>query len=195
MIGETGLFVGSWLHKPLHIAAVCPSSERLAVAVARLADFTRPGWILELGAGTGGLTRGLLQAGCPIERLVALESEPPLVAVLRRKFRGIETIVGDATALDRHLCERGIDRLAVVVSSLPVKWFPVAAQHAVVAPCLERLGPGGRFLQITNAFASPLAREALGIRGRAAARVWRNVPPAQVWVYTAPHGGQNREAP
>jgi phospholipid N-methyltransferase len=71
----------------------------LAAAIARLADFTRPGAMLELGAGTGGLTTSLLDAGCPIERLVVLECEPSLVAVLRRRFTGIRTIVGDATEL------------------------------------------------------------------------------------------------
>src|SRR4051794_2181047 len=195
MIGEAGVFVGSWLRKPLHIAAICPSSRHLAAAVAGLADFDRPGRVLELGAGTGGLTRGILEAGCPIERLIVLESEPQLLAVLRDKFPGLETIVGDARRLDRHLRDRGIDRLAVVVSSLPIKWFPIADQRLVVGPCLERLGPCGCFLQITNAFASPLARSSLGIRGREAVRVWRNVPPAQVWVYSAPVGGSDQEAP
>jgi phosphatidylethanolamine/phosphatidyl-N-methylethanolamine N-methyltransferase len=185
MIRETAVFVGLWLQKPLHIAAICPSSQHLAAAVVALADFDRPGRVLELGAGTGGLTRGLLEAGCPIERLVALEAEPRMVAVLRRKFPGIETIVGDVRRLDRHLRDRGIDRLAVVVSSLPIKWFAITDQRAVVAPCFERLGPGGRFLQITNAFSSPLSRNAVGTRGREAVRVWRNLPPAQVWVYSA----------
>lgn len=194
MIGETGAFLGLWLQKPLHIAAICPSGQPLSAAVARLADFDRPGRVLELGAGTGGLTRGLLDAGCPIERLVTLESESRLVAVLRSKFPGIETIVGDARQLDRHLRDRGIDQLAVVVSSLPIKWFTIADQQLVIGPCFERLGPDGRLLQITNAFSSPLSRKVLGLRGREAVRVWRNLPPTQVWVYSAPVGGRN-EAP
>lgn len=195
MLGETGAFFGLWLQKPLRIAAVCPSGERLGDAIARLADFARPGWVLELGAGTGGLTRGLLRAGCPIERLVALEAEPRLVALLERRFAGLQTIVGDAVELDRLLGKHGIDRLATVVSSLPIKWFPLARQRAVVAPCFERLGPGGHFLQITNAFSSPLARGALGIDGHEAARVWRNLPPAQVWMYRPSAKAPDQEAP
>lgn len=195
MIEETAVFFGLWLQKPLQIATVCPSGERLAEAIARLIDFDRPGRVLELGAGTGGLTRGLLQAGCPIERLTALEAELQLIAVLRRRFPSLQVIAGDAVELDRRLDEHRIDRLSVVVSSLPIKWFPVAAQRAVVEPCFERLGPGGRFLQLTNAFTSPLARDALGIRGREAVRVWRNVPPAQVWIYSQSAAGPGQEAP
>jgi phosphatidylethanolamine/phosphatidyl-N-methylethanolamine N-methyltransferase len=184
MRGDYALFFGLWLQKPLQIAAITPSSKRLAQVMAELVDFDRPGPVLELGAGTGGLTRGLLQAGCPRDRLIALEREPSLAAALQRSFPGIATIVGDATALGEHFAQRGTDRLCAVVSSLPIKWFPVAAQRAIVEPCLTRLGPGGVLLQMTNAFASPIAIEPLGIAGERVAHVWRNLPPAQVWAYS-----------
>ena len=184
MRGDHALFFGLWLQKPLQIAAVTPSGKRLAQVMAELVDFDRPGPVLELGAGTGSLTRGLLQAGCPRQRLIALEREPRLAAALQRSFPGIATIVGDATALGEHFAQLGIDRLCAVVSSLPIKWFSVAAQRAVVGPCLALLGPGGVFLQMTNAFASPIAIEPLGIAGERVAHVWRNLPPAQVWAYS-----------
>ena len=183
MSGDAALFFGLWLQKPLQIAAVTPSSARLASVMAQLVDFGRPGPVLELGAGTGSLTRGLLRAGCPADRLIALEREPKLADTLRRGFPGIATIAGDATALADYFAQNGIDRLCAVVSSLPIKWFPVAAQREVVEPCLARLGSGGRFLQMTNAFASPIAIGPLGIAGRRVAYVWRNLPPAQIWAY------------
>jgi phosphatidylethanolamine/phosphatidyl-N-methylethanolamine N-methyltransferase len=185
MRGDYALFFGLWLQKPLQIAAVTPSSRRLARVMAEMVDLSRPGPVLELGAGTGSLTRGLLEAGCPNERLIALEREPRLAATLRRSFPGISTIVGDATALAEHFARNGVEQLCAVVSSLPIKWFSVAAQRDVVAPCLARLGPGGHFLQMTNAFASPVAIGPLGIAGARVAHVWRNLPPAQVWAYTA----------
>jgi phosphatidylethanolamine/phosphatidyl-N-methylethanolamine N-methyltransferase len=183
MTGDAALFFGLWLRKPLQIAAVTPSSGHLAAAMAGLVDLDRPGPVLELGAGTGSLTRGLLHAGCPAERLIALEREPMLAAALRRKFPGITTIVGDATALGELLARHRIERLSAVVSSLPIKWFPLAAQRAVVEPCLARLEPGGRLLQMTNAFASPVAIGPLGIAGARVAQVWLNLPPAQIWAY------------
>jgi len=185
MAGDAALFFGLWLQKPLQIAAVAPSSRRLAGAMARLVDLSRPGPVLELGAGTGGLTRGLVQLGCPPGRIVALERETRLAVALRREFPDIETIVGDATALADHFAERGLDRLCAVVSSLPIKWFSLADQRAVLAPCLDRLGSGGRFLQITNAFSSPVATGELGIAGARVGHVWRNLPPAQIWAYAA----------
>jgi phosphatidylethanolamine/phosphatidyl-N-methylethanolamine N-methyltransferase len=184
MVAAAGLFLGLWLRKPLQIAAICPSSDHLADAFARLVDLRRAGAVLELGAGTGSLTRGLLRGGCPPERLVVLEREPLLAALLRRDFPAIDVIEGDATRITQYLAGRGIAHLATVVSSLPIKWFPEAAQRAIVLGCLQRLGAGGYFLQVTNAFGSPVAIDGLGIEGSEARRVWRNLPPAQIWAYT-----------
>jgi phosphatidylethanolamine/phosphatidyl-N-methylethanolamine N-methyltransferase len=184
MNADASVFFALWLQKPLRIAAAKPSGARLADAVARCVDLTRPGPVLELGAGTGSLTRGLVRAGCPAERIIALESEPALVAVLRRAFPAMTVIEGDATRLSEYFAG-SVERFATVVSSLPIKWFSVEAQYAVVRPCLDMLGPGGRFFQLTNAFTSPLAIDRLGIAGREVARVWFNLLPTQIWAYWA----------
>lgn len=183
MAGDFAIFFGLWLRKPLRIAAANPSGMRLADTVARFVDLTRPGPVLDLGAGTGGLTRGLIRAGCPPQRIIALEREPRFAAVLRREFPAMTVIEGDATRIGDHLPARA-NRLCAAVSSLPIKWFPAAQQAAVITPCLDRLGLGGAFLQITNAFTSPVAIDALGLDGSEIARVWRNMLPAQLWSYT-----------
>ena len=183
MAAGATVFFGLWLQKPLRIAAANPSGARLADALAHCVELDRPGSVLELGAGTGSLTRGLVRAGCPPGRIIAVEREPRLAAVLRSEFPGIRVIQGDATRIDESFVGRE-GRLAAVVSSLPIKWFPLEAQRAIVKPCLELLGPGGCFLQITNAFSSPLPIERLGISGREVCRVWLNVLPAQIWAYS-----------
>ena len=177
------VFFGLWLQKPMRIAAANPSGRRFADALARCVELDRPGAVLELGAGTGSLTRGLLRVGCPPDRIIAVENEPRLAAVLRSEFPTVRVIEGDATRIDEFLAGRS-ERLAAVVSSLPIKWFRLEAQRAIVKPCLELLGPGGRFLQMTNAFSSPLPMAPLGISGREICRVWLNLLPAQIWAYS-----------
>ncbi len=180
---DASIFFGLWLQKPLRLAAANPSGARLADAIAAFVDLSRPGAVLELGAGTGSLTRGLLRAGCQPERVIALEREPRLVKVLRRKFPAITVLEGDATRIDEHLAICA-EQLCAVISSLPIKWFSASEQYAVVRPCLDRLGSGGRFIQLTNAFSSPLARDQLGIAGREVGRIWLNLLPAQIWSYS-----------
>ena len=183
MNADACVFFSLWLQKPLRIAAANPSGTRLADAVAHCTDLARPGPVLELGAGTGSLTQGLVRAGCSPERIIALEREPALVAVLRREFPAMTVIAGDAARIGEYLTG-SVERLAGVVSSLPIKWFPPAVQYAIVKPCFDLLGPGGRFLQLTNAFCSPLPIHRLGIAGQEVCRVWRNLLPTQVWAYS-----------
>ena len=170
MNADASVFFALWLQKPLRIAAANPSGARLADAVARCIDLARPGPVLELGAGTGSLTQGLVRAGCSPERIIALEREPALVAVLRREFPTMTVIAGDAKRIGEYLAGR-VERLAGVVSSLPIKWFPIAGQRAVIRPCLDMLGPDGCFVHLTNGFSSPVPIDRLGITGREVGRV------------------------
>lgn len=194
MAAGATVFFGLWLQKPLRIAAANPSGPRLADALARCVELHRPGAVLELGAGTGSLTRGLVRAGCPANRIIAIEREPRLAAVLRNEFPRMRVIEGDATRIGEYFSGRG-EQLAAVVSSLPIKWFPLEAQRAVVRPSLELLGPGGRFLQLTNAFSSPLPMERLGIAGKEICRVWLNLLPAQIWAYSQKSGSAAGDRP
>jgi phosphatidylethanolamine/phosphatidyl-N-methylethanolamine N-methyltransferase len=184
--GERALFFRHWLRSPLGIGALLPSSRAVARAMAQAVALKRRGMVLELGGGTGSVTAALLDAGCAPDRLLVVEREPEMAALLRRRFPAVTAISGDACDLDRMLRGAGVTDLATVVSSLPIKWFSLDDQRAVVEPCFDRLGSGGYFLQLTNALASPLATARLGLDGVEIARVWRQFPPVQIWRYTRP---------
>jgi phosphatidylethanolamine/phosphatidyl-N-methylethanolamine N-methyltransferase len=139
--------------------------------------------VLELGGGTGGVTRGLIDAGCPIERLAVIEREPDLARYLERRFQGLHVICGDACDSAALLADAGVERLAAVVSSLPIKWFPRRAQRAVLEGCFARLGPDGSFIQLTNALASPLPAAELDLEGEEVLRIWAHFLPVQIWRY------------
>src|SRR5271165_6980183 len=83
---EWRIFFAPFLRDPLGIGAVAPSSAAVARAMADGLTLERPGMVLELGGGTGSVTRALLAAGCPPERLVVIERETALARVLRRRF-------------------------------------------------------------------------------------------------------------
>ena len=192
---EGALFFRHWLRHPLGIGAILPSSLAVVRAMASDVPFSRPGAVLELGGGTGVVTRGLLEAGCAPERLIVVEREPALAEVLRSRFGAARVVEGDACAIRSILAELGVAQLAAVISSLPIKWFPVENQRAVVEPCFDLLGEDGMFLQLTNALVSPLAMRQLGLDGTEVARVWTQFPPVQIWRYhrrTDPHDGDTK---
>ena len=177
------LFFRAWLRSPLRIASLVPSSAATGQAFTRVIDLRRDGDILELGSGTGAISQSLLAAGIPEHRLIMVEREPDLAAHLRRRFPRVRTLQADATDIGGMLEAEGICNLAAVVSSLPIVWFPLQAQADVLRPCLDRLGPRGEFLQMTNQPASPLPMKKLGIAGERAATIWRNFPPSFIWRY------------
>ncbi len=144
--------------------------------------------ILELGGGTGAVTQSLLEAGCAPERLIVVEREVALAAMLRRRFPALQIVEADACAIGTIVAERRITKLAATVSSLPIKWFPLASQRAVIAPCVDLAGEGGSFIQLTNALVSPVAMSALDLDGAEIARVWSQFPPVQVWRYQRRRG-------
>lgn len=185
---ESALFFRHWLRHPLEIGAFLPSSAAVGRAMAKAVAFDRPGVILELGGGTGAVTASLLEAGCTPERLIVVEREAALAAMLRRRFERLQILEADACAIDGILAERGITKLAAIVSSLPIKWFPIASQRAVMAPCLDRAGQDGSFVQLTNALVSPVAMSALDLDGSEIARVWSQFPPVQIWRYRRRRG-------
>lgn len=184
---DNTLLFRHWLRHPLAIGAVMPSGRAVARAMARELPMRelpgRDGAILELGGGTGALTNGLLEAGCRPESLVVVEQEAALAAALRRRFPQVRVVEEDACAIGRVLDQLRIASLVAVVSSLPIKWFDLAAQRAIVEACFARMPADGVFLQLTNALVSPLPIRALGIEGVQVARLWGHFPPVQIWRY------------
>ena len=175
-------FLARWLRRPLAIGAALPSGRMVGRAVARRVQLERPGLVLELGGGTGSLTRAMLAAGCPPHRLIVIEREPKLVGLLERRFPAVRILQGDACELRPLLRRQGIGQLATVVSGVPIKWFSRSDQQAVLEQSFDLLGPGGHVLQLTNAMSPPVPRD-LGFEGAEVERIWLNFLPIQIWCY------------
>jgi len=169
-----------------------PSGRLLAEAMARtaLAEIHgRNGHVIELGAGTGEVTKALLAAGIPAGRLALVERDPELAAFLRRHFNGPRTIEGDAARLPRLLASHKVDGVAAVVSSLPLLSLPAEVVNGIVRSVFEALPRGAALVQFTYGPAPPVPkalRENLHLVGAHGPRIWRNVPPAVVWTFRKP---------
>jgi len=186
---EAMRFFVMWLKAPTRIGAVVPSSRHLARAMAREVRGVGPGTIVELGAGTGSVTRALLEAGIAKERLIVVERDPELHRLLKEHFPDLTILKGDARELRRLLAPQGVREAAAVVSSLPLISMPKLTRTRILAECFALLGEGRPLIQFTYGLVSPIDRERLGVTGRVAARVWKNLPPASVWRYERRRAG------
>jgi phosphatidylethanolamine/phosphatidyl-N-methylethanolamine N-methyltransferase len=183
---ETALFLTRWLKAPHRIGALAPSSRYLARAMARQVDLAPAAPVIELGGGTGSITRALLAAGLPPERLIVVERDEKLHQLLVERFPELRVLRGDAAHLVALLRPLGIKRVSAVVSSLPLLSMPKRLRHRIVEQSFALLGELGSLVQYTYGLASPLPAREFLVSGRVTARVWRNFPPASVWRFERP---------
>ncbi|MEU1809319.1 class I SAM-dependent methyltransferase [Micromonospora aurantiaca (nom. illeg.)] len=98
--------------------------------------------VVDLGAGTGILTRGLLALTGPVAQVVPVEPDPGMRARLADATPGTTALAGSAEAVP--LPDRSAD--AVLVGQA-YHWFDRERAHAEVARVLR---PGGTFAPVWN---------------------------------------------
>ena len=150
---ESLLFFGKFLRHGTAIASLAPSSPWLSRATAKTIDWEAAHVVVELGAGTGPITKVLAEHAPPECRVIVLERDPDFARVLRRRFGGLpnfEVIEGDVRALPSILDDRTITQVDAFISGLPVPSFPVDLQRDLFETVRTFLAPGGYFSQITE---------------------------------------------
>ncbi|GAB4366333.1 MAG: methyltransferase domain-containing protein [Kiloniellaceae bacterium] len=180
---EGWLYFRRFLKHPARLASLTPSSQALGRLVAQQVRRAADEYVVELGCGTGAITRALLAAGVPPERLIAVDVDGELLAVLRAEFPAITALECDAAEIARHLPPAVVGKVGTVICGIPVSLLPRPQQRALIDAMFALMPPGRRFLAYTHRQASPLPRRELGIEGERLARTLRNLPPASVWGY------------
>ena len=187
-VANPWMFFRRWIANPLQMGSVVPSSPALCrrlVAHARRA----PGEaVLELGAGTGVISRALLDAGLPPELLFVVEIVPGMAGHLRRILPGATVINGDARELPALLPARWHGAIGSVICGIPLVLLPLAQQRRFI-DAIEAVAPGRGFLHYSYCVTSPLAAEKHGLEARREAWTPLNFPPASVWRYAPRPGG------
>ena len=179
---NAALFFRRWLANPLQMGSVIPSSPSLCCRIAALVARAGDEVVVELGAGTGVVSRALLASGVPPERLVVVEIVPEMAEHLRRVLPGVNVVTGDAFELGRVLPARWHGKVGTAICGIPLVLLPVEQQRRFVR-AVEEVAPGRGFLLYTYCITSPLPYKALGLRARREAWTPLNIPPASVWRY------------
>jgi phospholipid N-methyltransferase len=147
------LFLGKFLKQGTAIASLAPSSPWLSRLTVRNIDWTRAKVVVELGAGTGPITRVLAEQAPPGCRVLVLERDPDFCRLLRERFIGrndFDIVEGDVRDLATMLADRGIGQADHIVSGLPVPSFPKDLQQSLFRVVGQVLKPDGTYNQITE---------------------------------------------
>ena len=181
-VKNTWLFLRRWLANPLQMGSVIPSSRALCRHIATLVERKDDEVVVELGAGTGVVSRALLQAGVPPEKLVVVEIVRDMAEHLREVLPGVQVIQGDAFDLARALPRAMHGKVGTAICGIPLVMLPLERQRAFV-DAVESVSPGKGFLLLTYCITSPLPYRKLGLKARREAWTPLNLPPASVWRY------------
>lgn len=179
------VFCGEFIATPRSIGALIPSSGWLARHIARQVPATDSGYIVELGAGTGAITRALQAHLINPDQLICIERSPTLVQMLRKRFPERCVIQGDAAELDSLLRDQLGTSMSVshIVSSLPLRSLEPPTVAAISQQVEQLLPDDGRYIQFTYHMGDPGEDAPAGFRRVDTSRVWGNLPPARVDVF------------
>ncbi|SDD31741.1 class I SAM-dependent methyltransferase [Niabella drilacis] len=121
------------------------SSSRLAGRMTRIVDFSRSVHIVELGAGTGSITRHLLDQINAVSRLTSFEINPQLFYKLhllkRPQFAAVND---DVCQLPRYIAPETAD---YVISGLPLANLNRSTKEHILEAVKSVLKPGGFYIQ------------------------------------------------
>lgn len=175
------LFLRQFTKNPAHVGAVAPSGRALARKMAQgLGADTCP--VVEIGPGTGAITRGILKTGVPPENLTLIELNPHFCERLNAQFPTVRIL--NCMAQDMH--EQGVQDAAAVISSLPLLNIPQNTQKDILNTIFDVLRPNAPMVQFTYGPISPISHElchALNLSVERRGKVLLNLPPATVYVY------------
>ena len=178
-----------WLHfwrfvtHPNRLASIAPSSETLCRLVAEQVRRSEDEFVVELGAGTGVVTRALLVSGIPAEKLIAVEIDGQMAEFLRGSFPDVTVIEGNALDIREILPPPVIGKVGTVICGIPASLLPLDKERELADAIFSLMPAGRRFLQYTFRLTSPLPARKIGLAAERLAVTFWNLPPASVWGY------------
>lgn len=169
--------------------AIGSCSEDVAIALADRANLQGSKTVVELGSGTGAITKKLVERLPEDALFLALELNEQFVEETRRCCPGTLVYHDTAENVKMYLNKHGKDTCDCIISTLPWMLFDEELQNRLLNAIWDVLPEGGEFLTVTYTFAPLLPagrrfRALIEKRFKEVSRtkpIWKNLPP--IYVY------------
>jgi phosphatidylethanolamine/phosphatidyl-N-methylethanolamine N-methyltransferase len=186
-------FLGRFIRQPLEVASIAPSSRFVARRVARCVRGAS-GTIVEIGSGTGGITRALLGTIAADARLVAVELNPALAErVARIDDPRLVVHCGSAEDLPVILRQHGCSPANAIVCGLPFSMVPRLRGMRILRALERSLAPGGDLVayQIRDTLGRMIGSRLVAIEETIE---WLGIPPLRISRWRRAHEARGRAA-
>lgn len=178
-----------FLSNPGKVGAFCASSRTLAVEMTRHIGMEHAETVVELGPGTGAITREIVPCLADNSKFIAVELDREMAENIRQLFPRASVSCGCASNLSEILCENGCPHADIIFSGLPWAIFPEKLQDEILDAVFDALPPGGRFVTFTYIQSVMLPAgirfrrrlESLFSKVESSRIIWCNLPPAFVY--------------
>ncbi|MFD1397205.1 class I SAM-dependent methyltransferase [Kroppenstedtia eburnea] len=177
-------FLLRFFRSPLRIGSVTPSSRRLVRAMLEPVSWNEVRTAVELGAGTGVVTRELRRRLRPDATAFIFENDPVLQTELRRDYPEFQH-VAEAALMGAAMETRGRAGADVILSSLPFANFPEEVRGSILDQVRDGLTKDGVFTayQYTQQMKKLLGERFRDVKIRFVP--W-NLPPAFIYICREP---------
>lgn len=149
-------FFRAFLSDPRTTGSIIESSPFLVKKMLKPINFEKAQLIVELGAGTGIITKKILKKMGPNTSLLCFETNKILVKELKRKIKDprLNVYSDSAEKFGRYLKRFGNDKADYVISGLPLVVLPKKIRDKIIQEILKNLHPKGLYIQFQYSLTS-----------------------------------------
>ena len=184
-------FLQAFIKNPLKVGAITPSSPELAREMLRGIEADENNIILELGVGTGAITKFIEEIVPDDKSYLGVEIDRSLVNSLNVKFPQMKIMRGNACELVKLHNRSNLGKVSYIISCLPFVSIPNDVGEKILSE-IERFMEQGclfRTFQYAHGYYMPSAiklREFMRKRygkSHKSQLIVKNVPPAYVLTW------------
>lgn len=179
------LFIKGMINSPDTVGSIVPTSRRMARIMAKQIDLSSQLPVLELGPGTGVITREILIHGVRPKNLYAVEYSKTFSDRLAETFPNVNLINGDAFDLDHVLGDQKSILFDTIITSMPLLNFPMSMRTKLISDLVKRMPKGRPVILFSYGMSAPVPSDGQSFDVEPVDWVLRNVPPARIWAYRA----------
>ena len=142
-------FIKESLKNLKEVGTLLPSSKFVVSKMIEPINFKNDILILELGPGTGVITKEILKKMTSKSKLFCFETNKSFQDELKQKFKDEITLINDSAAnMKFHLNKYKITKVDYIISSVPLVTLQRETTNKILATSAEVLGQKKRFVQL-----------------------------------------------
>ena len=142
-------FIKESLRNIKEVGTILPSSKYVVAKMIAPINFRKKLTILELGSGSGVITKKLLEKMSSDSQLICFETNKKFYQELKQINNEKMILINEsAEKMKLYLKEFKIEKVDYIVSSVPLAILPKEKTHKILSISVEKLGESGKLIQL-----------------------------------------------